>query len=601
MNKKFFTLIELIVAIVVIGILAAIVMLNLSGWQVESKRTALISNERNVQTAVDHYHLDNGSYPSEIQPELGSPQLVDFEEIDIDYLRKEPEDGYYWIDEHGNVIVTIGIPPKNVNPTEEQIDWIESVGTETSKVYKINPESGYVVNEPNIPFTDGLPLYKKEEGYNPADNYFISAVDELGLETPKIGKGSKTVYPLDKDVAEDNEKAYEVFKLLGGSGKEEFKDAVEVSDGYVMLVSSNSTNGLFEGFTNKSGYVNWYLVKVDYNGNKVWVNKVDTTTHKVLHTLTKSSVDDSVLVGGMVKQYSFLSAGDFYVHKVSEEGNFEWSRIYGGYDEVKILDIHSLSNGDFGIVFEHLPNSNADAIKYTTVNGTHGDPTPNVTLINSSSPSYIGGTRIGDVEIFSDGIIVTGTTKTLVPSILKFNFNGDLLFAKTFVNNANGDEPLSVKKTSDGGYIVAGLENNAVDYHYFIIKTDALGNEQWRKVIAGSGETNMGMYETFYSVTEDANGNFVAVGSSNSRSFTYESNEDGWSHAGILKFDKNGNTIGTYHYGGTTQNEELQFANTNMNNQVTLIGYSGSHDGDMEGIKFSNSTDDDILFITLKK
>jgi prepilin-type N-terminal cleavage/methylation domain-containing protein len=284
LNKKFFTLNELIVVIVVIGILAAIVMLNLSSWQVESKRTALISNERNVQTAVDHYHLDNGSYPTEIQPELGSPQLVDFEEVDTDYLRKEPKDGHYWIDEHGNVIVTIGIPPKNVNPSEEQVDWIESEGTESSKVYTVSPESGNLVIEPNVPFTDGLPLYKKEEGYNPTKNYFISAVDELGLETPKIGKDSKTVYPLDKDGAEDNEKAYEVFKLLGGSGHEEFKDAVEVSDGYVMLVHSTSTNGLFEGFTNKSVYVNWYLVKVDYNGNKVWVNKVDTNTHKVLHT-----------------------------------------------------------------------------------------------------------------------------------------------------------------------------------------------------------------------------------------------------------------------------------------------------------------------------
>jgi hypothetical protein len=305
----------------------------------------------------------------------------------------------------------------------------------------------------------------------------------------------------------------------------------------------------------------------------------------------------------MLKSSPYMSAGTLYVYNVSATGGFKWSRTYGGYNEVKVLDTKPLPNGDFSLVFKDTPVSSQGFIKYTTINGTHGDPTPNVTLVDFNVDSYVGRTGIGGAEILSDGIVVTGSTSTSTPGIWKFNFNGDLIFSKTFAKNANGNRPLSVKKTSDGGYIMAGYETGvSYDDDYFIIKTDASGNEQWRKVIAGVGETSQGMHELFYSVTEDANGNFVAVGSSNSLGFTDVRNEElGWSHAGILKFDKNGNTIETYHYGGISQTEELLFADTNKNNQVTLIGYSGSHDGDMEGIKFSNSTDDDILFMTLKQ
>jgi len=66
---KKFTLIELIVVIAVLGILAAIVIPNISNFQNKARDTQLTADTRNVQTALDMYRLE--------QPDGAEPILVD--------------------------------------------------------------------------------------------------------------------------------------------------------------------------------------------------------------------------------------------------------------------------------------------------------------------------------------------------------------------------------------------------------------------------------------------------------------------------------------------------------------------------------------------
>lgn len=63
MNRKGFTIVELLIVIVVIGILAAITIIAYNGIQTrarDAKRTADISS---IQKAVELYKADNGFYP----------------------------------------------------------------------------------------------------------------------------------------------------------------------------------------------------------------------------------------------------------------------------------------------------------------------------------------------------------------------------------------------------------------------------------------------------------------------------------------------------------------------------------------------------------
>jgi prepilin-type N-terminal cleavage/methylation domain-containing protein len=58
-----FTLIELLVVIAVLAILAGIVIFNVTGVANRGKSSACATDKQTVQTAVDAYFNDKGSYP----------------------------------------------------------------------------------------------------------------------------------------------------------------------------------------------------------------------------------------------------------------------------------------------------------------------------------------------------------------------------------------------------------------------------------------------------------------------------------------------------------------------------------------------------------
>ncbi len=85
-----FTLIELMVVILIIGLLATIVVQNLRGATDKAKRIKAEADISAFKTALDRYYLDNGSYPTTDQ---GLPALVAAPttgKIPADY----PEGGY---------------------------------------------------------------------------------------------------------------------------------------------------------------------------------------------------------------------------------------------------------------------------------------------------------------------------------------------------------------------------------------------------------------------------------------------------------------------------------------------------------------------------
>lgn len=59
-----FTLIELMVVILIIGLLATIVVQSLRGATEKAKRTKAQADIAELKTALDRYYLDNGQYPT---------------------------------------------------------------------------------------------------------------------------------------------------------------------------------------------------------------------------------------------------------------------------------------------------------------------------------------------------------------------------------------------------------------------------------------------------------------------------------------------------------------------------------------------------------
>jgi general secretion pathway protein G len=76
-----FTLIEILVVVVIIGILGAVIVPNLLGRPDQARITAAQSDLRNLGNALDIYRLDNFNYPSTqqglealVEPPSGFPE-----------------------------------------------------------------------------------------------------------------------------------------------------------------------------------------------------------------------------------------------------------------------------------------------------------------------------------------------------------------------------------------------------------------------------------------------------------------------------------------------------------------------------------------------
>ncbi|MBI3984613.1 MAG: prepilin-type N-terminal cleavage/methylation domain-containing protein [Candidatus Levybacteria bacterium] len=89
---KGFTLIELLIVIAIIGVLAALLMSNFIGVRQRARDSQRKSDLRQVQSALELYRSDNGSYPVSVSNALPYDCLAAMSSGSTIYMQKVPCD-----------------------------------------------------------------------------------------------------------------------------------------------------------------------------------------------------------------------------------------------------------------------------------------------------------------------------------------------------------------------------------------------------------------------------------------------------------------------------------------------------------------------------
>ena len=108
-----FTLIEIMVVILILGLLATIVVQSLRGAADKAKTTKAKADLAEIKTALDRYYLDNGYYPSTdqglsalVSPPTSGRQAANYESGGyIERLPADPWGNQYFYQSDGNTYV----------------------------------------------------------------------------------------------------------------------------------------------------------------------------------------------------------------------------------------------------------------------------------------------------------------------------------------------------------------------------------------------------------------------------------------------------------------------------------------------------------------
>lgn len=94
-RQRGFTLIEIMVVVVIIGILAALVITQIGGRADDAKKEATKAMITQIDDAIEFFKIDHNRYPERLDDLLSRPAYVDSNKWRKGgYLKKKPLDGW---------------------------------------------------------------------------------------------------------------------------------------------------------------------------------------------------------------------------------------------------------------------------------------------------------------------------------------------------------------------------------------------------------------------------------------------------------------------------------------------------------------------------
>ena len=221
-------------------------------------------------------------------------------------------------------------------------------------------------------------------------------------------------------------------KSFGGAGLDFGTQIISTADGGYIIASSSDTGISDSKFVPNVGGTDYWIIKIDANGNQIWQQVYGGTSEDNLINIIQTNDNGYILAGrshspasGVKSENNFGVGGDdFWIVKIDSVGGLQWENTIGGTSYESISSVHQNVMGEY--------------------------------LVVGSSTSLISGDKtediIGPYEVFSDNWI------------LKLDILGNIIWQKVIGGNEN-DYTVSSVLNDDGSLVVAGYSYSpATDY-----------------------------------------------------------------------------------------------------------------------------------------
>ncbi|MBI1289567.1 MAG: T9SS type A sorting domain-containing protein [Flavobacteriales bacterium] len=323
---------------------------------------------------------------------------------------------------------------------------------------------------------------------------------------------------------------------FGGDSADDFTSMVANADGTFILGGNSSSNISGDKTAPKKGFSDYWVLKLDADGNEVWQNTYGADLGELMWKMIALPSGDILLAGssnsGISGDKTAPSKGgtDYWLVAIDADGNKLWDKSFGGMDDDYSEDVQIFGDK---VILSGISWSNTSGDKSEDDYGS-GDswvialdtvdwnPVWDITLggtsfeiksqmavmygrlfVMSSSDSDISGTKSENSHGSSDYWITC------------LDMAGSILWDRT-IGGDSYEDPRSLIPTTYGNVLAVGgsLSDASYDkdedskglYDFWPVSIDTIGNIQWQATIGGS------MVDVAIAAVEPSPGRFVLTG-----------------------------------------------------------------------------------------
>ena len=224
-------------------------------------------------------------------------------------------------------------------------------------------------------------------------------------------------------------------KTLGGDQYEFCNSIQQTKDGgYIVGCMSNSNISGDKSENSKGGYDFW-LIKLDVNGNKIWDKTLGGSSDEFVNQAIQTADGGYIAVGlsnstiSGDKSENNRGANDYWAIKLDAKGNKQWDKTIGGNADDYVNSVAQTADGAYALFGASISNKSGDK-KENSKGGF------DYWLVKLSKDGNLRGQKtiggLGDdygqtIENTADGGVILGGQSIHLYQVIKMKIHGAVL------------------------------------------------------------------------------------------------------------------------------------------------------------------------------